>query len=183
MFMSASAHPSHLPFHAETEGVSRRINVNLEERVLLFNWIGKYSGAECGRTRRGCPQIGHGEIEMNLLWLPIRPLGGNEVRHILKGQLQWQLGDANLAPQRVARVNDSSEQFPVEGGQSSGIWAVKDEGSQLDGWHVRRRHDTQSIGRIARSGTGVGWWCETTKSTSLGSALRPCCGCRWPTQI
>jgi hypothetical protein len=116
--------------------VPRRIDVNLEERVLIIDRIGQDSSAECDRSRRGRPQIGHGEVEMNLLWLPIRPLGGNEVGNVLKGQLQWQLGDLNLAPRRVARVDDSTEQFPVEGSQSSGIWAVKDEGSQLDRRHM-----------------------------------------------
>jgi len=40
-----------LLLHAKTERVSRRISVDLEERVLFFDWIGKDAGTELDRTR------------------------------------------------------------------------------------------------------------------------------------
>jgi hypothetical protein len=98
-----------LLLHAKTEGMSRWISVHLEEGVFLFNGISKYAGTELDRTRRGQLQIGHGEIKMDLLWLPIRPLGGHELSDTLKGQLQWQFGKVNFAPRRVSRVNNTTE--------------------------------------------------------------------------
>jgi hypothetical protein len=109
-----------------------RINVDLEDAAFFLNWLSKYSGTKFDRMRRGRLQIGHGEIKMNLLWLPIRPLGGHERSDTLKGQLQWQSGEVNFAPRRVGRVNIATEQVPIESRQSRRVWTIKDDGPQLD---------------------------------------------------
>ena len=106
----------------------RRIDVDLEGTVFFFNWITKCSGTEFDRMRRGGPHVGHGEIKMHLLWLPIRPLGGHERSDSLKGQFPWQFGDVNFAPRRISRVDSPPEQGAVEGGQSRGVWTIKDDG-------------------------------------------------------
>jgi hypothetical protein len=111
--------------------------VNLEKGAFFLNRISKHSGPEFDCTRRGRLQIGHSEVKVNLLWPPIRPLGGHELGDTLKCQLQWQFGEVNFTPRRVGRVNRPTEQFTVEGSQPRGIWTIKDDGSQLDrlyGW-------------------------------------------------
>lgn len=119
--------PVVLLLHAKAEWVSRRISVHLEEGVFFFNGIGQDAGTELDRSRRGPLQIGHGEIKVDLLWLPVRPLGGHELRDTLKSQLKGQSVKVNFAPRRVGRVDNSTEQVTVEGGESRRIWTIKDK--------------------------------------------------------
>jgi len=101
--------------------------VDLEGAVFFLNWIGKCSGTEIDCMGRRRCQIGHGQVEMNLLWLPIGPFGGHKINDMLKRQLQWQLGEVDFAPRRVSQINTATEQVPVEGRQSRGIWTIKDD--------------------------------------------------------
>ena len=105
----------------------RRIDVDLEGAVFFLNWIGQCSGTEIDCMGRRRCQIGHGQVEMNLLWLPVWPFRRHKINDMLKGQLQWQFGEVDFAPRRVSQVNTATEQVPVEGRQSRGIWTIKDD--------------------------------------------------------
>lgn len=106
------------------------IGVHDPDTVGLLQQAGEDDRPEFLRPVPGCSEVGHGQVQMKLLWRAVRPFGREIGKRTLEGELGRSVTRAHLTPLGITDVRPPVQKLCVEGRKGRRIGAVEDDRAQ-----------------------------------------------------